>query len=586
MIRVLFVDDEPGFLELARAFLSRHEQEISADFESSSVRGLEKLKTGQYDVVVSDYLMPGLNGLEFLRRIREFSRIPFILLTGRGTEIIASDAINFGAYCYLRKSMDPRALFDELFRKIMKALARRRLEILYQSLIENTDDLVWEMNERTVITYINPKVQEILGYPVEELMGKKISLILGEEQRRKVDAFLCGATPAETFARTEMEISTRQGKRLTFDIKIFIIRDGSGQLLGCRGIARDITSRIEMENALREREAQLRNIFQNISDAVLIMSLSGRLLDANPVACTRYGYSGEELARMDVRDLTTDEHSHLVADRISEVEKWGTYVFNSIHMTREGIEIPVEINASLIEYKGEKAVLSIVRDVTERRRYEEQLKQSLSEKEVLLKEVHHRVKNNIQIIISLIRLQSSGLDPKAVFHFEEFEQRIRSMALVHEMLYQSVDLDSIDFSTYLERLVSDLAVSTRMDKTIRISSDIQEIHLDLNTAIPCGLIVNELITNAVKYAFAGRNEGTIRIKFSLDHEQRICHLTVQDDGVGLPPDFNPDEHQSLGMQLVQVLVNQLDGGIRFTSGEGTKIEIEFPMKKEYPWVFM
>jgi PAS domain S-box-containing protein len=230
--------------------------------------------------------------------------------------------------------------------------------------------------------------------------------------------------------------------------------------------------------------------------------------------------------------------------------------------------------------KENKDVLTFVSTqialATERKRAEETLKASLREKEVLLKEIHHRVKNNMQVISSLLNLQARHLsDPTAISMFRESQGRIRSMALVHEKLYQSKDLSRVNFAQYVENLVMYLVHSFRVDsERITIATDIGDVALDINTAIPCGLIINELVTNALKHAFPDDRKGTIAISLIRAGDAGLT-LKIRDDGIGFTARQEGEKSETLGMQMVNMLVDQLDGTIRREAASGTSFIIGF-----------
>jgi PAS domain S-box-containing protein len=219
----------------------------------------------------------------------------------------------------------------------------------------------------------------------------------------------------------------------------------------------------------------------------------------------------------------------------------------------------------------------------QRKRAEEALKASLQEKEVLLKEIHHRVKNNMQVISSLLSLQSRHLeDPKAIGMFKDSQHRIRSMALVHEKLYQAKDLSRIDFGQYLQNLIVYLVHSYQIDSgRVGLKIDVGGAALDINTAIPCGLIVNELVTNAIKHAFPSGRKGEIRVTLRRGTSGKMA-LTVGDNGIGWPPEADFRRTETLGMQLVTMLVDQLDGSIDLEKKPGTAFRISFRELKYKP----
>lgn len=214
-------------------------------------------------------------------------------------------------------------------------------------------------------------------------------------------------------------------------------------------------------------------------------------------------------------------------------------------------------------------------EIAERNMVEDKLNKSLKEKDVLLKEIHHRVKNNLQIVSSLLSLQSRYInDPDSVEIFNESQSRIKSMALIHEKLYQTGDLTKINLSEYANELVFDLFRSYSVN-TYRVKHEIlsEKVQLDMNTAIPCGLIINELVTNCIKHAFPNNRNGEIKIEIKCDGEYFV--LTVADDGVGLPEDLDINNLKTLGLQLVTSLTKQLDGTIELQRKGGTSFRIRF-----------
>ena len=215
-------------------------------------------------------------------------------------------------------------------------------------------------------------------------------------------------------------------------------------------------------------------------------------------------------------------------------------------------------------------------EIAERKRAEEQIKASLKEKEVLLKEVHHRVKNNLQVISSLLYLQSKDIENAWVFDiFQDSQSRIRSMALVHEKLYQSQDLGRIDFAEYVQSLANYLYRSyDTSSHLVDLNVNIDRVYLSIDTALPCGLIVNELISNSLRHAFPEGQKGQIWVELRLQHDGQYT-LAVSDNGVGLPEDLDFQNTRSLGLQLVNSLVDQLEGTIELDRSTGVAFKITF-----------
>ena len=218
-------------------------------------------------------------------------------------------------------------------------------------------------------------------------------------------------------------------------------------------------------------------------------------------------------------------------------------------------------------------------EVTERKKEHKKVIEALKEKEVLLKEIHHRVKNNMQVISSILNLQSRHIkDKHALKMFEDSQDRIKSMVLVHEKLYESENLAGIDFAEYIRSMTSYLFSLYRIGQAIGLNIDIKDVLLDVNTAIPCGLIINELISNSLKYAFPENIVGEICIQLFSDKDDKFT-LIVKDNGIGFPKDLDFRETESLGMQLVIMLVEQLEGTIELDKTKGTTFTITFQKPK-------
>ncbi len=236
----------------------------------------------------------------------------------------------------------------------------------------------------------------------------------------------------------------------------------------------------------------------------------------------------------------------------------------------EGVRYTEEDKAILM-FVSTQAAMAI-----QRKRSEDALKASLREKEVLLKEIHHRVKNNLQVVSSLMNLQARHLkDGEAMNLLKESQRRIRSMALVHEKLYLSKEMARIDMAGYVGSLAQHLFQSYRINPSlIRFRADVHDVALDINTATPCGLLINELISNSLKHAFPENRPGQVAVEFRPEGEAAYV-LVIKDDGTGLPGGFDFRRTDTLGMQLVTMLVEQLDGTIELIQGSGTEFRIRF-----------
>jgi PAS domain S-box-containing protein len=344
----------------------------------------------------------------------------------------------------------------------------------------------------------------------------------------------------------------------------------------------DITDRKRAENALRTSEERYRAVFENALDAIIVAdpAKGGRILSANPAAFRMFGFTKREFLKQN-RETVVDMADPNFATLMKQREKHGHATMQLTYKRRNGERFLGELSSVFYgEQKGRRSI-SIIRDITERKRVEEQVSNALHEKEVLLKEIHHRVKNNLQVISSLLRLQSSGInDPTVRELFGDSQRRVRAMALIHEQLYQSSNLAKINMRDYIASLVDYLRKSypqTISDFETHINAE--NIILEMDQAMPLGLLINELVSNSLKYAFpAGIEQQKGQIWINAKHEDGGLTLIVGDNGVGLPDDFDIKHTTSMGLQLVDSFVAQLHGQLTIQRKPGTVFTIFIPDK--------
>src|SRR5258708_9324348 len=328
----------------------------------------------------------------------------------------------------------------------------------------------------------------------------------------------------------------------------------------------------------RGADARFRGLLESAPDGIVVVDANGVIVIVTSQTERRFGHTGEELLGQHIEMLVPERfRPRHEGDRSAYASDPHTRPMGAgralTGLTRNGEEFPVEISLSPLRTEQGTVVMSIIRATPSRRRAEELIQASLREKEALLREIHHRVKNNLQITSSLLRLQSRQIeDPATRALFDATQDRIRSMALVHEKLYQSTNLSRIDFPEYVKTLGGLLLNSFGVDtSTVRLEVDGNGVYLNIDVAVPCGLIVNELLSNALKHAFHDRRGGTIRI--GIESDDTRCRLTIADDGVGIPPAVNFDSSPTLGLRLVRGLVEQIGGTIHTVTSRGTDYRI-------------
>jgi PAS domain S-box-containing protein len=335
---------------------------------------------------------------------------------------------------------------------------------------------------------------------------------------------------------------------------------------------------------LRESQEKFRSVADSAVDGIITTDTNGKIVLFNPSLKNIFGYHIDEIKGKHVTMLMPDRYKQRFIDKLEKFKSTGNHeldgkTFESLGLRKDGTEFPFEISIATWGSKGNKFTTSIIRDITRRKKTEKLLQNSLDEKEMLLKEIHHRVKNNLMIISSLLNLQSRYIkDEESKSIFKESQNRARSMALIHERLYQSSDLKRIDFGEYISTLANDLYNTYVMDKSlIKLNIDVDDLRLDINTSIPLGLIVNELVTNSLKHAFPEGKSGEIDIRFHKKDEEYL--LEVKDDGIGFSDDIDYKNTESLGLRLVTSLTEQIDGKIEFDNTSGTSFKIIFKEEK-------
>ncbi len=353
------------------------------------------------------------------------------------------------------------------------------------------------------------------------------------------------------------------------------IRNANGEIESALVVVRDITNRKRTAEALEEEKNKLQAIIGAINDGLSIQDRDFSILYQNDKLKKIMGDCVGQKCYQAIhgRDNICDNCQLELAFEDGE-----SHTAECEHTLPSGKTIYLENTANPIrDAKGEiNSCLEVVRDITDRKTAEKQIKKSLEEKDALLKEIHHRVKNNLQVISSLINLQSRYIkDDKILEVLRESQDRIKSMALVHEKIYQSENLTEFNFTEYLRNLVSNLFRSYTSASKINLNLDIENVYLNLDTAIPCSLIINELVSNSLKHAFPYGLKGEIDIKFKRTEDNKF-KLVVSDNGKGFPQKVDFRYTDSLGLQLVNSLTKQLKGDVKLYNNRGTTFEVIFP----------
>lgn len=329
-------------------------------------------------------------------------------------------------------------------------------------------------------------------------------------------------------------------------------------------------------------EEKFRGLVESAPNALVIANQEGRIVLVNAEMEKMFGYVRDEVLGKMVETLMPDRFRkghELHRDRYGSVNPQARPMGLDLELygiRKNGKEFPIEISLSPLKTDEGLLVSAAIRDITRDKDIEHQIRTSLEEKEALLQEIHHRVKNNLQIIASLLSLQSGYInDPQTLMQFQESQGRIRSMALIHEKLYQSESLAQVDLADYMQTLVSILMRTYSANVNVKLTFRLNPTAVSIDTAVPVGLMLNELVTNALKYAFPSGRAGNLLIALDTDTDGQLA-LCVQDDGIGLQPDFQFEHAETLGLRLVRMFAKQLRANVALQSSPGnTMFDIRF-----------
>ncbi len=466
-----------------------------------------------------------------------------------------------------------------------KESALRESETRFRSLSSASPVGIFYCDDEGLCLYTNPRWQEIAGLGLTESLGRGwMNTIIPEDwEATRADWIACTQVGRE-FSR-ELRLRRPTGEIRWVRARAVPQLAPDGHILGHVGTTEDITEHKRIEAALRESEERYASIFHNALDNIFVVGVredcSFVYESFNPAQEMSSGLSSAMLhGRTPEECLPADTAASVIAHYRDCVTAGHSISYDEEVTLPTGpryahtILVPIRQADNRIF-----RLVGISRDFTDRRLAEENIRTALREKEILLKEIHHRVKNNLQVISSLLNLQTRTLkDPHMLSIFRESQLRVHAMALIHEKLYQSHDLAKVDFAEYIRSLVNHLFRAYTVSRaSVTLQMQLDDVFLRVDTAIPCGLILNELVSNALKYAFPHERTGTLQIKLIPDQHGQVC-VWVQDDGIGFPSDLDFRKTDSLGLQLVNTLIEQLQGTIELQNSGGTTFLYTFPMQ--------
>ncbi len=492
--------------------------------------------------------------------------------------------------------------------------ALRESEAKYRQIVETSQEGIWLIDHSYRTVFVNQKVSEMLGYSIEEILEQSPQKFISPEFSAKVNDRLREYIQ-EVNHLIDYRFTRKDGSDLWCILSSSPLFDDQGKYAGSLTMIMDITDRKRAEEALKkaygsleekikERTAELEKAYETLKES------ERSLAEAQEIAhignwCRNistgevrwsdevyriFGFEPQEFGVNYDKFLSRvhpNEREYLIeAVKQALNEKFFDAEYRIIRpngverILHEDIKVICDNENIPIRLSG------TVQDITERKKAEEAL---IKLEKTRIKEIHHRIKNNLQVISSLLDLQAEKFKDETVRQaFSESQNRVFSMSLIHEKLYKGNEAYTLDFSSYLEKLAENLLRTySTSSKNIRLNMDLKEnTFLDMDTAVPLGIIVNELISNSLKHAFTEKKEGEILVRLCRDEEKRneirnlIFSLTISDNGKGIPKDLDLENIESLGLQLVSTLVDQLDGELQLKRDNGTDFTLRFSLKEK------
>ena len=589
---ILIIEDNPGDLLIIKQHLSElKDNEYVLRYSSTLAESLNIIKNEKIDAVILDLGLPDSSGLESLNLIKASNdNIPIIVLTINKSDKMGLDAIKNGAQDYLIK--DELNQFS-LNKAILHSISRKKLEVKlknsvaqYNNTFEQAAVGIVHTSINTDFLKVNQKFCEILGYSKDELIGKNIAdLTFADDLERslfEMEKLIQGKVKHYSM---EKRLIHKNNTVIWTNLTRSAIFDDQNNFQYFFSTYEDITERKILESELQKQKDLLDNVINILPVGVWIMDGKGALI--------RNNQEGEEIwegkSYKDTSSLKEYKGWWKETNQQIDDEDWALQRALKNKETSIGEIINIEcfdgskktiINSALPIIKDGKVAFVVVvnQDITTLQRAEEKMKELISAKEMLLKEAHHRIKNNLQLMSSLLHLPLAKIEDESAKNIlVDSIHRIMSISSLHDFLYRSTSFNEVNAQSYLYKIIDHITVSLPTEsKNVKFAKDIENFNINSGLAISLGLIINEMVTNAFKYAFNNKTGGNIYIELKKQKDDVL--LTFKDDGVGIEQEIDFENVESTGFQIIHSLVSQHAGTINYNTNNGTEFIIKMARK--------
>ena len=589
---LLIVDDE-SVIALNEASLLK-DWGYKVIVANTGAEGIKAALEQSIDLILMDIDLGDeeMDGPTAARMILEDQDIPVIFLSCRTEPEILERAEKVDSYGYVLKASSKDVLHASIKiafklhkayteeKRVSAALkesqkALRESEQKFRSLVENTNEWVWQVDTQGKYCYVSSNAEEITGYPLSEIYGKTpFEFMKPQEAQRVLGMFSKLAQNHEQIRNLEDTMIRKDGTPVIFETNATPLYDDAGALRGYFGTCRDITDRIKMEETIEESERQKNVILNSTSEMVAYYDLDFSVIWCNQAAAVTAGKYPEELIGLRCYEVWKGRSNPCPECPVVKARETKTPQEGE-QQTPDGRSWLVRGYPVLDEFGTVTALVEFGQNITEQKKMEKNLHRSLQEKNSLMQELNHRVKNNLMQITSLINLKNAALGESVDLY--DIIHQIDAIRIVHEKLYTTGDITHISIREYLHDLLSTVFASF-VERPVEIIDKIEEHRIPTKTAIPIGLITNEIATNAIKYGFPGHESPRFTVAFRRDTVSGTQTLILSNTGAPFPEDIDFDNPATLGLRLISALAEQLDGTVELARKPHPLLTIRFPIE--------